>query len=163
MAVANNTLAAILRGEMDMGGERLGNFRLDGLGKQLPRAFAQDFGKGIGKLTRLTQADDGIGFHGVSILSGCVAGSSPPRYAAPLSQPSHQHSRITPILGNVKSALLSTFRAISAKHAPRALAEFDYRFNRRFDLAAMIPRLARVALCTSPMPYRLLKLAEDCR
>ena len=32
---------------------------------------------------------------------------------------------------------------------------------RRYDLAAMIPRLAWVALRTPPMPYRLLKLAED--
>jgi hypothetical protein len=67
------------------------------------------------------------------------------------------------VLGNVKSALLSTFRAVSGKHAPRALAEFEYRFNRRYDLAAMIPRLGWIALRTPPMPCRLLKLAEDCR
>ncbi|HEY0315487.1 MAG TPA: IS1595 family transposase, partial [Sphingomonas sp.] len=40
------------------------------------------------------------------------------------------------------------------------LAEFEYRFNRRFDLAAMMPRLGYVAARTPPMPYRLLKLAE---
>jgi len=61
----------------------------------------------------------------------------------------------------LKSALLSTFRAVSGKHAPRALAEFEYR--RRYDLAAMIPRLGWIAIRTTPMPYRLLKLAEDCR
>jgi transposase-like protein len=66
-------------------------------------------------------------------------------------------------LANVKNALLSTFRAVSGKHAPRALAEFEYRFNRRYDLAAMIPRLGWGALRTPPMPYRLLKLAEDYR
>ena len=70
---------------------------------------------------------------------------------------------VNTVLGNVKSALLSTFRAISEKHAPRALAEFEYRFNRRYDLAAMIPRLGWVAVRTTPMPYRLLKLAEDYR
>ncbi len=43
---------------------------------------------------------------------------------------------------------------------PRYLAEFEYRFNRRYDLAAMIPRLAWAAVQTTPMPYRLLKLAE---
>jgi hypothetical protein len=44
---------------------------------------------------------------------------------------------------------------------PRYLAEFEYRFNRRYDLAAMMPRLGYVAVRTPPMPYRLLKLAED--
>jgi len=43
----------------------------------------------------------------------------------------------------------------------RRLAEFEYRFNRRYDLPAMIPRLGWVAARTPPMPYRLLKLAED--
>ncbi|MEA1888331.1 MAG: IS1595 family transposase, partial [Pseudomonadota bacterium] len=35
-----------------------------------------------------------------------------------------------------------------------------YRFNRRFDLPAMIDRLLYVSLRTPPMPYRLLKMAE---
>ena len=53
-----------------------------------------------------------------------------------------------------------------SRHAPqhrfgRRLAEFSYRFNRRFSLREMFPRLAYVALRTSPMPYRVLKLAEN--
>ena len=40
----------------------------------------------------------------------------------------------------------------------RYLAEFEYRFNRRFDLPAIIPRLLCVALRTPPMPERLLKV-----
>jgi len=63
-------------------------------------------------------------------------------------------------LGNIKSAIVGTYRAISSKHVPRYLAEFEYRFNRRYDLASMIPRLGWAALRTPPMPYRLLKLAE---
>ncbi len=63
-------------------------------------------------------------------------------------------------LGNIKAALVGTYRAVRSKHVPRYLAEFEYRFNRRYDLGAMIPRLAFVALRTSPMPYRLLKLAD---
>ena len=46
------------------------------------------------------------------------------------------------------------------KHVPRYLAEFEYRFNRRYRLETMIPRLAYVALRTAPMPYSLLKLAD---
>ena len=63
-------------------------------------------------------------------------------------------------LGNMKAAITGTYRSIAPKHVPRYLAEFEYRFNRRYDLAAMLPRLATAALKTPPMPYRLLKLAE---
>jgi ISXO2-like transposase domain len=63
-------------------------------------------------------------------------------------------------LGNIKSALAGTYRAINGKHVPRYLAEFEYRFSRRYDLAAMIPRLTWAAVRTTPIPYRLLKLAE---
>src|SRR5271157_5778662 len=63
-------------------------------------------------------------------------------------------------LGNIKAALVGTYRAVREKHVPRYLAEFEYRFNRRYDLGAMIPRLAFVALRTAPMPYRCLKLAD---
>ena len=63
-------------------------------------------------------------------------------------------------LGNIKAAITGTYRAINSKHVPRYLAEFEYRFNRRYDLAAMIPSLAWAAVRTTPMPYRLLKLAE---
>ena len=63
-------------------------------------------------------------------------------------------------LGNIKAAITGTYRSISAKHVPRYLAEFEYRFNRRYDLGAMIPRLTWASVRTPPMPYRLLKLAE---
>lgn len=63
-------------------------------------------------------------------------------------------------LGNIKSAIVGTYRAVGEKHVPRYLAEFEYRFNRRYDLANMIPRLAVIATITAPMPYRLLKLAD---
>src|SRR5271167_467967 len=63
-------------------------------------------------------------------------------------------------LGNIKAALVGTYRAVREKHVARYLAEFEYRFNRRYNLETMIPRLAFVALRTAPMPYRLLKLAD---
>lgn len=63
-------------------------------------------------------------------------------------------------LGNMKASIVGTYRAISSKHVPRYLAEFEYRFNRRYDLAAMMPRLCWAGVRTTPMPYRLLKLAE---
>lgn len=64
------------------------------------------------------------------------------------------------LLGNVKNSIHGTYHAIRSKHLPRYLAEFAYRFNRRFDLAGMLARLATAAAQTPPMPYRLVKLAE---
>ncbi len=61
-------------------------------------------------------------------------------------------------LGNLKSALRSTYHAIRPKYAQRYLAEFQYRFNRRFDLSGLIPRFIHVALRTPPMPDKLLKI-----
>ena len=68
---------------------------------------------------------------------------------------------VNTLLGNIKTALTGTFHAIREKHVPRYLAEFEYRFNRRFDLPSMIERLAYVALRTPPMPQRLLSMAEQ--
>jgi hypothetical protein len=71
-------------------------------------------------------------------------------------------TRLNTVVGNVKSALHGTAptHKLSTQHLPRYLADFCYRFNRRFDLAAMLPRLGYAAAHTPPMPYRLLKLAE---
>ena len=67
---------------------------------------------------------------------------------------------VNTVLGNIKAAMVGTYRAVRAKHVPRYLAEFEYRFNRRYRLETMIARLAYVSLRTPPMPYRLLKLAD---
>jgi hypothetical protein len=69
---------------------------------------------------------------------------------------------VNTILGNIKSSIIGIYKAIRAKHVQRYLASFSYRFNRRFTLHAMLARLAYVAVRTPPLPYRLLKLAEDC-
>lgn len=72
---------------------------------------------------------------------------------------------VNTIIGNVKNGITGTYHSIGGKdghkHLPRYLAEFCYRFNRRFRLDNMLPRLARAALTTPPLPYRLLTLAES--
>ena len=40
---------------------------------------------------------------------------------------------------NPLTGINGTYHAIQPKHLPRYLAEFCYRFNRRFDLQAMMP------------------------
>ncbi len=69
---------------------------------------------------------------------------------------------VNTVLGNIKSSWTGTYRAVREKHVPRYLAEFEYRFNRRYKLETMIERLAYVAARTCPMPYGLLKLADPC-
>ena len=64
------------------------------------------------------------------------------------------------VLANVKNSLLATHRVVGAKHLPRYLGAFAWRFNRRFVLKTIHARLAIAATTTPPMPYRLLKLAE---
>lgn len=64
-------------------------------------------------------------------------------------------------LGNLKTAMSGAYHAIDfKKYAPRYLAEFQYRFNRRFDLGAIMRRLAIVATRTSPHPEHRLRAAE---
>lgn len=64
------------------------------------------------------------------------------------------------IIGNVKNAIHGTYHSVSGNHFERYLAEFCYRFNRRFQLSRMIPRFIYVALRTPPMPEWLLIKAE---
>lgn len=90
------------------------------------------------------------GCHHIPIVSG---GGRPSPYQTTFKW-------VNTVLGNIKTAFRGTFHAVSKKHTPRYLAEFEYRFNRRMDLPSMIERLAYVSLRTPPMPYRLLKMAE---
>lgn len=55
-------------------------------------------------------------------------------------------------LGNIKSAIAGTCRAVRPRHAARYLAAYEYRFNRRFELDKMVERLAAAAAKTAPQP-----------
>lgn len=55
-------------------------------------------------------------------------------------------------LGNVKSAITGTLRSCDPQHAPRYLAAFEWRYNRRFELRENLGRLARVAAAIKPQP-----------
>jgi ISXO2-like transposase domain/Transposase zinc-ribbon domain len=53
-------------------------------------------------------------------------------------------------LGNVKASINGTLRSCDPQHTPRYLAAFEWRYNRRFDLAKNLARLARVATTIAP-------------
>jgi hypothetical protein len=57
--------------------------------------------------------------------------------------------------------LSGTYHAFKfAKYAHRYLAEFQYRFNRRYNLPTIFSRLLRAAALAPPQPARLLLAAE---
>jgi transposase-like protein len=64
--------------------------------------------------------------------------------SGPKSAKKPQFKWVNTVLGNIKTAMAGTYRAVRAKHVPRYLAEFEYRFNRRYQLETMIDRLAYV-------------------
>jgi transposase-like protein len=102
---------------------------------------------------------DGLAWFGAVTKAGCaheviITGSG----AVAARTPGFKW--VNTALGNIKAAIVGTYRAIDQKHVPRYLAEFEYRFNRRYDLAAMMPRLVWAAVRTTRMPYRLLKLPD---
>lgn len=72
---------------------------------------------------------------------------------------------VNTLLGNLKTALSGTYHAFAfAKYARHYLGEYQYRFNRRFDLACMVTRLARATMLASPCKARnIIHPAELCR
>ena len=75
-----------------------------------------------------------------------------------------QFKAVNTLLSNLKTALTGTYHAFDfAKYAHRYLAEAQYRFNRRFNLASILVRLLRAASLTPPRPAALIRLTEECR
>jgi transposase-like protein len=68
---------------------------------------------------------------------------------------------VNTMIGNVKNDINGTYHSFDLRHLPRYLAEFCYRFNRRFQLQDMLPRFLYVALRTPAMPNKLISLAES--
>lgn len=113
------------------------------------------------------------------LQSGClVASDGLPCFNAFAKVNKHQHVRIimrkdpktgeipyfhwlSIILGNVKSALTGTYRASRKEYARRYLAEYQYRFNRRFDLVKLFKSFLYKAHYTPPLPGKLLKRAAN--
>ena len=74
-----------------------------------------------------------------------------------------QFKWVNTMLGNLKMAMSGTYHSFDhAKYGARYLAEFSYRFNRRYDLATMVPRLLHAAAVTKPLPLKMLRWSEAC-
>ena len=68
---------------------------------------------------------------------------------------------VNTVLGNLKTAIAGTLKSVARRYVFRYLAEFQYRFNRRFDLPEMLDRLACAATRAAPKPYKSLKIAHE--
>lgn len=68
---------------------------------------------------------------------------------------------INTLLGNIKTSLSGTYHAFGfEKYADRYLAQVQYLFNRRFDLSAILKRLAVAACRTGRCPLHTVRAAE---
>ena len=68
---------------------------------------------------------------------------------------------VNTLLSNIKTAITGTYHGFKfEKYAHRYLAEAQYRFNRRFDLSTMLPRLLYAGVRTGSRTENWLRLAE---
>jgi ribosomal protein L37AE/L43A len=75
-----------------------------------------------------------------------------------------QFKAINVLLGNLKTAITGTYHAFDfAKYAHRYLAEFQFRFNRRFNMKTLLPRLLAALVGAPPASERVLRAAEVAR
>jgi transposase-like protein len=66
---------------------------------------------------------------------------------------------VNTILGNLKTSIDGTYHGFKfEKYAHRYLAEVQYRFNRRFDLSSMLPRLIHAAVSIGKRPEAWLRM-----
>ena len=68
---------------------------------------------------------------------------------------------VNTVISNLKTAISGTYHSFKFdKYIHRYLAEVQYRFNRRYDLKAILARLLRAAVLTGPRPERTIRGAE---
>ncbi len=72
-----------------------------------------------------------------------------------------QFKAINTLLGNLKTAVTGTYHSFKFhKYAHRYLAEFQFRFNHRFDMKTILRHLLQGLAVAIPSPERLLRAAE---
>ena len=92
----------------------------------------------------------GAGVHKRHVTGGGKASAKLPQFQA-----------VNTVLSNLKTALAGTYHAAKfAKYAHRYLAEVQYRFNRRFDLRAILQRLVCIAVAAKPQTRGFIREAE---
>lgn len=84
----------------------------------------------------------------------CVSGSGRPHIFLLM--------RVNSLLGNLKRALTGTYHAFKFyKYGGRYLAEYQFRFNQRFDLRVILPCLIDAAAINRPRPEWWIRLETE--
>jgi ISXO2-like transposase domain len=69
---------------------------------------------------------------------------------------------VNTLLSNLKTSIDGNYHGLKFdKYVHRYLSEVQYRFNRRFDLASILPRLIFAGSRTGPRSEVWLRLVED--
>ena len=79
----------------------------------------------------------------------------------PAKRPASRAHLVNTTLGNVKRSFHGTYHTSAPSICRATWPSSPTASRRRFSLRELFPRLAFVALRTVPMPYRVLKLAEN--
>lgn len=113
--------------------------------------------------TSATVVSDGLACFTAVTTAGCVHEPEVVgKQRKSTDMPSFQW--INTVLGNLKTSISGTYHSFNFhKYGYRYLSETQYRFNRRFDLTTILPRLLRAAVTTGKRTEIWLRLAEDER
>lgn len=68
---------------------------------------------------------------------------------------------VNTIVGNLKTAMVGSMKHVAKRYVPRYFAEYQYRFNRRYDLPSLLDRLGAIASQAPPRPRSVLKIAYE--
>jgi transposase-like protein len=68
---------------------------------------------------------------------------------------------VNTVVGNLKTAMVGTMKHVAKRYVQRYFAEFQYRFNRRYDLPEMLDRLGAIASTAPPRPRKSLRIAHE--
>jgi transposase-like protein len=102
------------------------------------------------------------GLQAFRALAQCAATHERHVVGAGVAAVTHPQFRaVNTVLGNLKTPITGTYHAFDFnKYSHRYLAEVQYRFNRRFELKAILPRLIKAAATTGAWTESRLRVAE---
>ena len=108
----------------------------------------------------LTVVSDGLGCFTVAASMGAVHDREITG-GGKASVLNEKFKAVNTLIGNIKTALTGTYHAVKfAKYGYRYLAEVQFRFNRRYDMRAMLGCLLKALVATPRQPENGIRVAE---
>jgi len=108
----------------------------------------------------LTVVSDGLGCFTVAASMGAIHDRQVTG-GGKASVLNEKFRAVNTLIGNIKTAITGTYHAVDfAKYGARYLGEVQFRFNRRYDMRAMLGSLLRALVVAPKQPERCLRFAE---